>query len=67
MTKRITLIVFCLLLMGSLSKSAYSQAEVMTNVEIISLTKAGIDKDVIINKIRQSQTNLTCRPMRLFN
>jgi hypothetical protein len=56
MTKRITLIVFCLLLMGSLSKSAYSQAEVMTNVEIISLTKAGLDKDVIINKIRQSKT-----------
>jgi hypothetical protein len=56
MTKRITLIFFCLLLMGSLNKSAYSQAEVMTNVEIISLTKAGLDKDVIINKIRQSQT-----------
>src|SRR5436309_2825580 len=56
MTKQITLLVFCLLLMGSLNRSAYSQAEVMTNVEIISLTKAGLDKGVIINKIRQSQT-----------
>jgi hypothetical protein len=56
MTKLITIIALCLFFVGCLSKSAFSQAEVMTNAEVMSLTKAGLDKEVIINKIRQSQT-----------
>lgn len=37
--------------------SAFAQDEVMTNEEVISLTKAGLASSVIIGKIRVSKTN----------
>lgn len=39
------------------SPNVCAQDEIMTNEEIISLTKAGLSKTVIINKIRGSKTN----------
>ncbi|MEP6945765.1 MAG: hypothetical protein ABJA02_07600 [Acidobacteriota bacterium] len=37
--------------------TAAAQDEVVTNAEVITLTKAGLDKAVILNKINTSQTN----------
>ena len=56
MRKRIALLAFFLLLLAGATELAWGQTEVMTNAEVISLTKAGLDKGVIIDKIRQSQT-----------
>ena len=35
----------------------FAQEEVMTNDEVISLVKAGLSKQIIVNKIRASKTN----------
>ena len=37
--------------------TAHAQEEIMTNDEVISLSKAGLNQTVIINKIRTSKTN----------
>jgi hypothetical protein len=39
------------------NSSIYAQDEVMTNDEVISLSKAGLNPSIIINKIRTSKTN----------
>lgn len=50
----IVLLTFLCLL---LSYNVKSQDEVITNKEIISMTSAGLSKDIIINKIRSSKSN----------
>lgn len=44
---------FCL----AFSAVAFAQGEVMTNDEVISLTKAGLSGSIIVNKIRTSKTS----------
>ncbi len=46
-----------LLFLFAFTLSAAAQDEVVTNSEVITLTKAGLDKAVIINKINTSKTN----------
>src|SRR5215470_10341450 len=41
----------------AISVSVSAQEEVMTNEEVISLTKAGLASSVIIGKIKTSKTN----------
>jgi len=55
MKKRMLFLAFCLLIAG-MNQISWAQSEVMTNAEVISLTKAGLEKGVIIDKIRQSRT-----------
>lgn len=49
------LLVSLVVFLGTISVSA--QDEVMTNDEVISLTKAGLSSGLIVNKIRTSKTN----------
>src|SRR5688500_18794812 len=53
--------IFCSLLLASLCLSAAlvanAQSEIMTNEEVITLTKAGLSPSLIVGKIRTSQTN----------
>ncbi len=51
----IFLLLFSLLFMANIQ--SFAQDEVMTNDEVISLVKAGLSKQIIINKIRTSKTN----------
>jgi hypothetical protein len=46
-----------LLFMFTFSLNAVAQDEIVTNSEVITLTKAGLDKAVIINKINTSRTS----------
>lgn len=52
MKKQITGIWFALIL---LTAAAFGQEATLTNQDVITLTKAGLDKSVIINKIRTSK------------
>lgn len=49
----IVLFAFCF----AANTRTFAQDEVMTNDEVISLVKAGLSKQIIINKIRTSKTN----------
>ena len=57
MFKKTTLWFIALLFLFTFALSAAAQDEVVTNSEVITLTKAGLDKAVIINKINSSKTN----------
>lgn len=52
---QIYFLVFALCLVAG--STVYAQDEVMTNDEVISLSKAGLNQTIIINKIRTSKTN----------
>lgn len=57
--KQIKLFAVCLLLTAfclTASQTARAQDETMTNGEVISLVKAGLNTQIIINKIRTSKT-----------
>lgn len=58
MQNRLTHVVFAVFVALSLcvNSTPAQNEEVLTNAEIIALTKAGIDKAVIISKIRSSKT-----------
>jgi hypothetical protein len=51
----VTLLVFSLLF--ATGTSAFAQEEIMTNDEVISLTKAGLASSIIVGKIRTSKSN----------
>src|SRR5687767_14443110 len=51
----VALLVMALGIMAN--SSIYAQDEVMTNDEVIALSKAGLNPSIIINKIRTSKTN----------
>lgn len=58
--KKINLLIACLMMVSIFlinSTATFAQGEVMTNDEVISLAKAGLNSSIIINKIRTSKSN----------
>jgi hypothetical protein len=58
--KKSNFIFVCLLLVAvclAASSNTFAQDEVMTNDEVISLAKAGLNSSIIVNKIRTSKSN----------
>ncbi len=58
--RKINFIFVCLLFVLftlAASSNAFAQDEVMTNEEVISLAGAGLNKTIIVNKIRTSKSN----------
>lgn len=57
MKRKVLVISAAAVLLLSIVSAAVAQDEVMTNEEVISLTKAGLSGSIIIGKIRTSKTN----------
>lgn len=55
--KFIIMFAFLLAIGFTFGSNVYAQDAEITNKEVIALTKAGLDKDIIIQKIRSSKTN----------
>ncbi|MEP7037784.1 MAG: hypothetical protein ABI891_05535, partial [Acidobacteriota bacterium] len=58
--KNTNFIIACLLFVAffvTANTTIYAQDEVMTNNEVISLAKAGLNSSIIVNKIRTSKSN----------
>ncbi|HEX8638059.1 MAG TPA: hypothetical protein VF692_08355 [Pyrinomonadaceae bacterium] len=57
--KKHNLLLFCLLAFSFFASgvSVFAQEETMTNEEVISLAKAGLNESIIINKIKTSKSN----------
>ena len=55
--KLLQISILAILLSFSFISSVNAQEEVMTNDEVITLSKAGLNQSIIVNKIRTSKTN----------
>lgn len=54
---KLLIYLFTVAILLTVNLSSFAQGEVMTNDEVLSLTKAGLNESIIINKIRASKTN----------